>query len=342
MQGLQNIGSTCAINSLIQIICRNDILREIILNYDLPENTVTSHLKEILSSMYIRKKSLIPRKFVNKIFDTFSNIFIKGEQLDIYELWIFLYGKIIEEINDDPKYYNIIDEKGYFKDKLKKGMIYHNNKAFCNSLVKCNLIKEKFNYYNAKLNDNKVSKLQSITQGFFLNITTCSRCQNVLYNFESFSTLVLNIPENTNTSISNMINQHYKEELKTDDWKCDICKDICQYKKSTKIWSIPDILFIVVNRFVSSTIKNNFPIDINEKICFNKGTVLNNVEIHKKYELSSIALHSGSLNGGHYTAICNNDDNEYLLYNDMDIYKVDNFLEKNINVYMLVYNCKKN
>jgi len=130
MQGLQNIGSTCAINSLIQIICRNDILREIILNYDLPENTVTSHLKEILSSMYIRKKSLIPRKFVNKIFDTFSNIFIKGEQLDIYELWIFLYGKIIEEINDDPKYYNIIDEKGYFKDKLKKGMIYHNNKAF--------------------------------------------------------------------------------------------------------------------------------------------------------------------------------------------------------------------
>ena len=32
MQGIENRGSTCAINSLIQIITRNDILRNIILN----------------------------------------------------------------------------------------------------------------------------------------------------------------------------------------------------------------------------------------------------------------------------------------------------------------------
>jgi len=39
-------------------------------------------------------------------------------------------------------------------------------------------------------------------------------------------------------------------------------------------------------------------------------------------------------------AICDNDEG-YHLYNDLHISKVDNFLEKNKNVYMLVYNYKK-
>ena len=35
MQGLANLGFTCAINSLIQIICRNDLMRDTILNYEI-------------------------------------------------------------------------------------------------------------------------------------------------------------------------------------------------------------------------------------------------------------------------------------------------------------------
>jgi len=48
MQGLENIGSTCAINSLIQIICRNTYLRDTILSYELSDDTLTNNLKEIL------------------------------------------------------------------------------------------------------------------------------------------------------------------------------------------------------------------------------------------------------------------------------------------------------
>ena len=66
MQGLENIGAVCVINSLIQIICRNTYLRETILSYELSDDTFTSNLKEILVLMHEKEKSLIPRKFVKK------------------------------------------------------------------------------------------------------------------------------------------------------------------------------------------------------------------------------------------------------------------------------------
>jgi ubiquitin C-terminal hydrolase len=340
MQGLKNIGSTCAINSLVQMICRNDTLRDIIINYNLSDDTLTSNLKEILVSMHINNKSLIPRKFVKKIFETFQDIFTFGEQLDIYELWIFLYGKIIEEVNQEPSHFDIISNNKLIKDKIKKGIVYKNEKEFTYSLLNSNRLRDKFDYYNVKLNDNKTSKLQISTQGFFLNITKCSKCQNVLYNFESFTTLNLNIPNDNIPSIADMIMQNYKEELKYGDWKCDICNEMHEYNKSTKIWSLPDVLFVVINRFVNKDVKNNNPIYINENFCFKKGTILNDIGIDKRYYLSSIAMHIGCVDGGHYTAICDNNEG-YYLYNDLHISKVDNFLENNTNVYMLIYNYKK-
>ena len=48
MQGLQNLGNTCAINTLIQIICRNSFLRNSILNVDISNNTLAIELKEII------------------------------------------------------------------------------------------------------------------------------------------------------------------------------------------------------------------------------------------------------------------------------------------------------
>ena len=45
MQGLQNLGNTCAINTLIQIICRNAFLRNSILNQAVANNTLEIELK---------------------------------------------------------------------------------------------------------------------------------------------------------------------------------------------------------------------------------------------------------------------------------------------------------
>jgi ubiquitin C-terminal hydrolase len=82
MQGIENLGSTCAINSLIQVITRNDILRDIILNTDGDtsgtsgtSDTISGQLKEIIELMYVRNNSIVPRKFIHVFYSIFKDIF---------------------------------------------------------------------------------------------------------------------------------------------------------------------------------------------------------------------------------------------------------------------------
>jgi ubiquitin C-terminal hydrolase len=347
MQGLQNIGSTCAINTIIQIICRNDLMRKIIIENEFPEDTLSAHLKEILVLMYVENKSLVPRKFVKKLFSVFKDNFNYGEQLDIHELWTFLTYKIISEINTTTNIYKIIEKKE-INDTIENGIVYKNDNESILALLNSKKIKNKFRYYDKKLNDNKTSEWQELIQGYLLNITTCKRCKNVLYNFEPYTSINLNIPSNSrdtqnpedsanNTvSILDMIRQVYKEEHCHDDWKCEKCNEKTEYVKSTKIWSLPDVLILMINRIINNRQKNNTPVDINESLSFNKGAVLNNVCEDVTYDLSSIGMHYGNLESGHYVAICKTDD-QYFLYNDMEISKIDTFRKQNSNAYMLAY-----
>tara|TARA_B100000795_G_C22804281_1_gene443859 strand:- start:249 stop:1265 length:1017 start_codon:yes stop_codon:yes gene_type:complete len=335
MQGLENIGATCAINSMVQIICRNNYLRDTILKYDLPNDTLTFNLKEILILMHEKEKSLIPKKFVKKIFNTFDGIFRYGEQLDIYELWLYLSESINEEIKKDPKYYTNISND-IVTDKIKSGLIIDNEKDFNKVLFNSSRLKDKFEYYNIKLNNNKKSQWQNLIQGFYLNITKCMKCNNTLYNFEPFTTLNLNITYK-NISVVDMVKQIYKEEVNCGDWECEKCKEKTEYKKQTKLWKLPSVLFIVINRFTETLKKNTESININETLHFNKGTILSDVNMEKNYKLSSIALHIGSLDGGHYMAVCNNNTDNYFLYNDMEVSEINNFKNDNNSAYMIVY-----
>jgi ubiquitin C-terminal hydrolase len=338
MQGLSNLGFTCAINSLVQIICRNDLLRNIILSYDFPDNTLISNLKELLVLLHIENKSIIPKKFVASIYNNFSNIFNYGEQIDITELWIFLNQKIISEINDNPKYHNALLNE----NRVLNGIQYSNYEDFILAFKNSKYLNEQFIYYYTTHCNNKISLWQNTTQGFLLNVTKCKKCDNTLYNFEPISTLHLNIPDDIdNPNIINMLEDLLQENNYNDDWKCSKCNEKTEYIKASKLWSLPAVLFIIINRFVNTNIKNTKPVNINETLCFTKGTILYNKDQEINYKLSSIALHVGNISSGHYTSICStqvDNENTFLLYNDDNISKVDNFLQKNKEAYMLIYN----
>ena len=335
MQGIENLGSTCAINSLIQVITRNDILRGIILNNTFADNTISGQLKEIIDLMYVRDNSIVPRKFIHTFYSIFKDIFYPGEQIDIGELWTYLSDKIAEEIETSAGM-QATRAKFVFEDQLTQGVIYKDDFEFHNAFVNCKLLKKKYEYYYNKFN-TKISVWQENTQGFYLNTTRCLYCHSTFYNFEPFTSLNLDIPADiSHPKISDMITNSLKEEIiQCDDWFCSTCNNNSAYKKSTKLWKLPDVFVIMIKRFMNTHEKNDAPIIINDYLNFNKGSILSN----KKdviYDFSSIALHFGSLNGGHYSAICNTPNGD-ILYDDRNVHKISGFKDKCQSAYMVVY-----
>jgi ubiquitin C-terminal hydrolase len=347
MQGIENLGSTCAINSLIQIITRNDILRNIILNNTFADNTISGQLKEIIDLMYVRDNSIIPRKFLNTFYTIFEDIFYSGEQIDIGELWTFLSDKICDEIDG-------VDARASStacvpEDHLTEGVVYNDDALFYNAIANCKLLKKKYEYYYNKFN-KKVSPWQKSTQGFYLNTTRCVHCNLTFYNFEPFTSLNIDIPSDIKQPrVSDLISKSLKEEVIEGAWFCSKCAKNRAYKKSTKLWKLPDVLVIIIKRFINMNTKNDAPVSINDYLNFNKGSVLSNKN-DVVYDFSSTALHFGSLNGGHYSAICNTPDGD-ILYDDRNVVKIGaadaagatnlNFKDRSTNAYMLVYT-KKN
>jgi len=296
--------------------------------------------------MYVQNNSIIPRKFLNTFYTIFKDIFYSGEQIDIGELWTFLSDKVSEEIEgivDTSKDKNKKDIKMLEEDQLTEGVVYNDDKELHNAMINCKLLKKKYEYYYNKFN-KKTSMWQKSTQGFYLNTTRCVDCNLTFYNFEPFTSLNIDIPKDiTHPKISDMISKSLKEEVIQGDWFCSKCNKNRAYKKSTKLWKLPDVLVIIIKRFINIHLKNDAPISINDYLNFNKGSILSNKK-DVVYNFSSVALHFGSLNGGHYSAICNTPDGD-ILYDDRNVIKINiedmNFKEKSSNAYMLVYTKKK-
>jgi len=145
-----------------------------------------------------------------------------------------------------------------------------------------------------------------------------------------------------NETIANLIINSLKiERREADDWKCENCKNKCSYIKCKRIWKLPEILFISLNRFKDIYNKDNSPIYINECLNFNIGSI-ETLNKDCKYNIESIGVHYGNLMGGHYTALCNMRDETYNYYNDEIIrkYKKEEVLEDlkmNNSGYLIIY-----
>lgn len=332
MQGLQNIGATCAINSLIQIICRTKQLREVLLeNLDvIPENSLAYELKDILNLMHNNNNSLSPNRFVKKLFKNLNSIFTFGEQIDISELWIFLFNKLSSEVGK-----NIIVPS-------IDNVIVNINDISNNSLSNCNELKLLCDYKVAIINERKISNWCDTSTGILLNILKCNKCNNYIYNFEPFISIYLDIPDDKKIhSLASMFRNFLNSQVCKDSWMCEKCNEKTEYTKYVKLWKLPPVLIFVINRFSNINMKNTSPISINNELCIKKGSVVSSINTEFKYYPTSFGMHYGNLSGGHYCAVCKVDD-RYILYDDLDIRNINKenikkMFECNKDAYMIIY-----
>ena len=154
---------------------------------------------------------------------------------------------------------------------------------------------------------------------------------------------IIESEDNSNPSIVDLIVNSMKNENRDrDDWKCDKCNQNHSYTKTFRIWKLPKLLFISLNRFKNMDSKNNTEVIINSHLNFNEGSILTLKE-DMNFKLDGIGLHFGSLDGGHYTSLCNMKNGNYHHFNDdvINIIKEDELFKsfKSSNAYLLLYNC---
>jgi len=330
MQGLQNLGSTCAINSLIQIICRTKQLRETILNHEPSSaDSLVYQLKEILDMMHNQNHSLSPKKFVNHLYRYFDGIFQPGEQIDVGELWMFLFDKISVECG--------IDIPQYIHEDSIESLLDNSN----SNLSRCTYLHNKCDQAISKINNYKTSPWLESCQGIMLNMIKCHDCGEMLYNFEPFTTIPLDITDNELPSVASMFRNCLKPQICSGDWKCEKCNKFTTYTKSLKLWKMPPVLMFIIKRFMNIHQKNTKPIKINTKLCIRQGSIICSMSEDYTYNCTSLALHYGNLSGGHYCALCQNNEN-FVLYDDlnMTIIPSENMqasFDKNTEAYLIVY-----
>ena len=171
-----------------------------------------------------------------------------------------------------------------------------------------------------------------------LSITSCTDCEYYTTNHDPIQVISLEIP-NSASSLNCCLSE-YMKKLRLDEdnlWQCDKCKNQVRPFKQTRLWKTSDILFILVKRYHKNQKITKFleyPMNLDMKdYNINYSTKKNN-----RYSLQSMAIHDGSLGGGHYYAVCNNYlENKWYEYNDTRVNRITDEKSLNYSPYLLVY-----
>lgn len=329
MNGLENLGNTCCINTLVQCIRFCPILCDSLLQSYLKTpmtqlSKVTVNLLDVINKL--EHTSLCPKGLVQIIFEKCSYL-TPGEQLDIVELWCFLSDILAQENG-----LSVTNKSNENMDNIE--------------LQVASVINQH--------NSNKTSAWIRTIQGTQLSIMQCS-CGFKQGNIEVFTSLNLDILDNrASMTLLDLLENHFGDEH-METWKCDSCAQTGNAKKFIQVWHPPPVLVVTLKRFrmIQPGIyeKINKPVDVPET--FNMQTRYKTI----RYKLMSIAQHHGSYYGGHYTAICRHTspttatatgsgstsvgevvNDQWVLYNDVHIHNLGPQLTyESKNVYFVVY-----
>lgn len=334
--GLENLGNTCFLNSIMQIIKEIDDLPNIIKNKikknEIKKNNdgiLSIELSQLIEMMTTNNGIIRPTRFI-EILQNYAKsndkvLFTGFMQNDVQEFFSLLIEALHKSISREKNI--IINGKAQTEvDKLaikcfnEKAIEYKKEYSEINELFQA--ISVTFIKGNSTLDTSSKTELYtSINLPILYNNNVV---QNIYDCFKLYT-----MPETLNGD-----NKWYNEDK-------NIKEPATKY---IKFWDFPKVLFILFKRFAPNgkTKINNvidFPIDnldLSHFVCGYKPTSY-------KYDLFGVCNHSGGLLGGHYTAYVRNKHNEWIHYNDTRWEIVEN--PKDIitaKAYCLFYRKKNN
>ena len=306
-KGFKNYGNTCYMNSALQCLIHlielnpreNDIFKSDLRKSTKKEFKLVKQWIQLYKEMWYENDNTfiqtLPfiKTFIRRC-DEENIYFDVYNQNDVSE---FLNG-FITILHEEICRCVSITPSGTPKDEMDKLQV--------DSIVTWN------RYFNEKYSFIiKDFHLQAI------NCTSCPECKYFTTNFDPMLLISLEIDEDNNTIYDSLDTYTKTYTLDSDNlWKCDKCHKEVNCEKRNKFWKLPDILIIMIKQYNDNTRKIDksleYPMDLDmEPYCLNyKNECID-------YELQSLCIHNGSLNGGHYYALCKNmNDGKWREYND--------------------------
>ena len=366
--GLNNIGATCFMNSTLQCLSQTIDLTNYFLNEKSKDrifnnNIAINNKNELqLSPIYyelIQKlwqkngpKSFSPNNFMNTV-EKMNPLFRQGQAGDSKDFIIFLLEQLHKELRKPVKL-NKINEYN-INEPLNQ---YDKNNAFNHFFYEfqkeCSIISDTF-------------------FGFTETTNICLNCNNnfnskglnnpICYNYQIFNCLIFPLEEvkkmknnsiqnnnyffNQNNSVS--IYECFYYNQKTDLFNgqnknyCNICKQLYDSVYTSKIYSSPNNLILILNRGKDNIY--NVKIEFDEIIDITQFVLLRDIP-KMIYNLYGVITHIGQSGpNAHFIASCKSSiDNKWYKFNDAIVSSISNFQKEVIELgtpYILFYQKNK-
>lgn len=320
--GLANLGNTCFLNSIVQVLVHTpelvqilESLPNIVVNETTDVNVfLANECKGLISLMWKQNAIITPNRFVQSVQlvsrKKENSIFSDYSQNDVSEFVVFLLECIHLSLSKPAK----VTIKGEVKNKTDKLAIQ------CYKEIKSTYSKSYSPIYD-KFYGMSVTELLSREDPSLV----LSR------KFEHYFLIDLPLPsaENKSPTIYDCLDHFIEPELLDGDnsWYNEKTKRKEEVYKKTVFWNFPPVLIINLKRYKENGHKDqrlvSFPVD--HILDLSKYSVSYGTQQYK-YKLYAICNHSGgSILGGHYTSIVSpsGTSNRWFQFNDTNVTPIE-------------------
>ncbi|XP_010863787.1 ubiquitin carboxyl-terminal hydrolase 21 isoform X2 [Esox lucius] len=342
--GLQNVGNTCFLNAVVQCLSHTRALRDYCLvkayRQEMCSREDPALMEEFCQVLWglwdvnnnnnniMSSTEVNPGKFC-RIFKEAVPYFSGYSQQDAQEFLRFLLDRLHCEINRRPNVppTSLQPEPKYAKVRIEEQAL---------AVWKKHLERDD-------------SKIVDLFSGQLRSSLHCSVCSHYSTCFDVFGDLSLPIPKRSaggGVSLRECLDLFSQEE-KLDEDNAPMCERCNRRTESTKrltIQRFPQVIVMHLNRFAlsryavcKSSVCVSFPLaglDMGSYGPVDCGPVL--------YDLYAVCNHSGTVNMGHYTAFCLDDDGSgWYCYNDSTVTPVSENQLQSSQAYVLFYQRRK-
>ncbi|KAG0208105.1 hypothetical protein BGX28_000861 [Mortierella sp. GBA30] len=300
--GLNNLGNTCFLNSVLQCLTYTAPLANLLLT-----NRHSSACKSGTFCMMCLMEKHVSRCFTHNMNDAITPKAIVGRLRNIGKQ--FRIGRQ-EDSHEFAR---------HLIDALQKSCLAG---------------------YDSKL-DNRIKETTAVHQifgGYFQSQVKCLRCGYESNTFETYLDVSLDI--RGAESVQKAFRDYTKPEIlsKDNQYKCDKCKVLVDARKQMTIYEAPKILSVHLKRFTFTGQKINRHVKFDTKLELNSVMSSNKKHPDLTYSLYAVLVHAGgSCHSGHYYCYVKSSNGIWYSMNDSHVSVVSQQTVLSQNAYMLFY-----